>query len=80
MRWTKTKALLEHLLCEKLKKRLNIYTTSYHAVLGEQRRIWVTFNQKEVFQTSSAQFLMEHDKLWKEIRQKNKQTVSRLLV
>ena len=64
MRWTKIKILIENLLCEKLKKRLNVYATSYNTSLGEQRRIWITLDGKEVFNASSAQFLMKHDKLW----------------
>lgn len=70
MRWTKTKTLIENLLCEKLKKRLSVYATSYNTSLGEQRRIWITLDEKEVFNASSAQFLIEHDKLWEEIRSK----------
>lgn len=70
MRWTKTKKLIENLLCEKLKKRLSVYATSYNTSLGEQRRIWITLDGKEVFNASSAQYLIEHDKLWEEIKSK----------
>lgn len=70
MRWTKTKTLVENLICEKLKKRLNIYATSYNVSLGEQRRIWITLDNKEIFSASSAHFLMEHDKLWEEVKRR----------
>lgn len=62
--------LIENLLCEKLKNRLHIYATSYQTSLGEQRRIWITLDDKEIFQASSAHFLWAHDKLWEEVREK----------
>ena len=71
MRWTKTKILIENLLCEKLRNRLKVYATSYNTSLGEQRRIWITLDGKEVFNASSAQFLMEHDKLWEVVKSKS---------
>ncbi len=70
MRWTKTKMLVENLICEKLKKRLNVYATSYNTSFGEQRRIWVTLDNKEIFNASSAHFLVEHDELWEEVKRK----------
>ena len=70
MRWSKTKMSIENLICEKLKNRLSIYATNYNTSLGEQRRIWLTLDGKEVFNASSAHFLMEHDKLWEEIKNK----------
>ena len=71
MRWTKTKKLIEDFLCDKLKNRLKVYATSYNTSLGEQRRIWITIDGKEVFNASSAKFLMEHDKLWEEVKSKS---------
>ena len=70
MRWTKTKTLVENLFCENLKNKLSIYATSYNTALGEQRRIWITLDGQEVFNASSASFLMEHDKLWEEVKKK----------
>ncbi|OIJ17107.1 hypothetical protein BKP37_00795 [Anaerobacillus alkalilacustris] len=70
MRWTKTKKSIENLICEKLKKRLKINATKYNTSLGEQRRIWITLDNKEIFNASSAHFLHAHDKLWEEIRNK----------
>ncbi|WP_342601097.1 hypothetical protein MHB48_08880 [Psychrobacillus sp. FSL H8-0483] len=68
MRWTKTKMLIENLICEKLNKRLKVNATSYNTSLGEQRRIWITLDKKEIFNASSAHFLNAHDKLWDEVR------------
>lgn len=70
MRWTKTKTLIESLICEKLKQRLKINATRYHTSLGEQRRIWITLDNREIFNASKAHFLHAHDKLWEEIRSK----------
>lgn len=67
MRWTKTKTLVQNLICERLEKRLDIHATTYNTY-GEQRRIWITLDKKEIFNASSAQFLKEHDKLWEEIK------------
>lgn len=72
MRWTKTKALVENLLCEKLQNRLSIYATSYNTAVGEQRRIWITLDGNEIFNASSASFLMEHDKLWEDVKRKTR--------
>ncbi|MFC7685293.1 hypothetical protein [Ureibacillus sp. GCM10028918] len=71
MRWTKTKSLIENLICGKLTKRLKVNATRYNTSLGEQRRIWITLDNKEIFNASSAHFLNEHDKLWDEIRNKS---------
>jgi hypothetical protein len=68
MRWTKTKMLIENLICKKLKKRLKVNATSYNTSLGEHRRIWITLDNKEIFNASSAHFLNAHDKLWEEAR------------
>ncbi|MEE6449423.1 hypothetical protein RAH41_02495 [Gottfriedia acidiceleris] len=71
MRWTTTKKLVENLICEKLKNRISIYSTSYRNDRGDQRRIWITLDNKEIFNASSAQYLMEHDKLWEEINNRS---------
>ena len=67
MRWTKTKKLVENLFCDLLKNRISIYSTSYRNDIGEQRRIWISLDNKEIFNASTALYLMEHDKLWEEI-------------
>lgn len=68
MKWTKVKRNIESLICDKLKHRLSIHLTQYNVSLGEQKRIWITLDKKEVFNASSANYLMEHDKLWTEIK------------
>jgi len=70
MKWTKVKRNIESLICDKLKHRLNIHLTQYNVSLGDQKRIWITLDKKEVFNASSANYLMEHDKLWTEIKKK----------
>ena len=67
MRWSKTKKLLESLLTDKLHNRLEINMTNYNVSIGEQRRVWITFDKKEIFNASTANFLNEHDALWNEI-------------
>lgn len=59
---------IESLICDKFKQRLSIHLTQYNVSLGEQKRIWITLDKKEVFNTSSANYLMEYDKLWAEIK------------
>ncbi|WP_338789742.1 hypothetical protein V8Z81_30535 (plasmid) [Priestia megaterium] len=68
MKWTKVKKNIENLICDKLKHRLSIHLTNYTTSLGEQKRIWITLDKKEVFNASSAKYLMEHDKLWEEVK------------
>ncbi|MBT2279752.1 hypothetical protein J7E51_17590 [Priestia megaterium] len=68
MKWTKVKGNMESLICDKLKHRLSIHLTQYNVSLGEQKRIWITLDKKEIFNASSANYLMEHDKLWAEIK------------
>jgi len=70
MKWTKVKKDMENLICDKLKHRLSIQLTKYHVSLGEQSRIWITLDKKEIFNASSAEYLMEHDKLWEEVKRK----------
>lgn len=70
LRWSKTKALVEKLLNEKLKKRIGIHATSYNVNMGVQRRIWITLDSEEILNASSANFLMEHDKLWGQVKKK----------
>jgi len=67
MRWSKTKKLVESLLADKLQNRLEIHMTNYNVSVGEQRRVWITFDKKELFNASTANFLKEHDALWNEI-------------
>lgn len=67
MRWSKTKKLVESLLADKLKNRLEIHMTNYNVSVGEQRRVWITFDKTEIFNASTANFLEEHDALWNEI-------------
>lgn len=71
MRWTKTKKLVENLFCDLLKNRIKIYSTSYRCDIGEQRRIWISIDNKEIFNASTALYLMEHDKLWEEINNRS---------
>jgi len=68
MRWSKTKKLVESLLADKLQNRLEIHITNYNVSVGEQRRVWITFDKKEIFNASTANFLKEHDALWNEIQ------------
>ncbi|MET3689373.1 hypothetical protein ABIC37_004922 [Priestia megaterium] len=68
MKWTKVKRNMEDLICDKLKDRLSIHLTHYNVNFGEQKRIWVTLDTKEIFNASSAHYVMEHDKLWIEIK------------
>ncbi|MCM3768932.1 MULTISPECIES: SF0329 family protein [Priestia] len=70
MKWTKLKGNMKNLICDKLKHRLGIHLTKYNVSLGEQTRIWITLDKKEVFNASSAKYLMEHDKLWEEVKKK----------
>lgn len=70
MKWTKVKRNIEDLICDKLKDRLSIHLTHYNVNFGEQKRIWVTLDKKEIFNASSAHYVMEHDKLWIEIKRK----------
>lgn len=70
LRWSKTKALVENRLNEKLKKRIGIHAARYNVNMGEQRRIWITLDGEEILDASSAHFLMEHDKLWGEVKKK----------
>ncbi|MGN7480737.1 SF0329 family protein [Priestia megaterium] len=70
MKWTKVKKNMENLFCDKLKYRLSIHLTKYNVSLGEQARIWITLDKKEIFNASSAEYLLEHDKLWKEVQRK----------
>jgi len=67
MRWSKTKKLLESLLTDKLHNRLEINMTNYNVSIGEQRRVWITFDKKEIFNASTANFLKEQDNLWNEV-------------
>lgn len=59
-----------NLTCCKLKHRLSIHLTKYKVSRGEQTRIWITLDKKEIFNASSAEYLMEHDKLWEEVAKK----------
>jgi len=68
MKWTKVKRNIESLICDKLKHKLSIHLTQYNVSLGEQKRIWITLDKKEIFNASSVNYLMEHDKLWAEIK------------
>ena len=68
MKWTKVKRNIESLICDKLKHRLSIRLTQYNVSLWEKKRIWITLDKKEIFNASSANYLMEHDKLWAEIK------------
>ncbi|MDG0058275.1 hypothetical protein [Priestia sp. P5] len=70
MKWTKVKKDMGNLTCDKLKHRLSIHLTKYNVSCGEQTRIWITLDKKEVFNASSAEYLMEHDKLWEEVKRK----------
>lgn len=70
MKWTKVKKDIENLICDKLKHRLSVHLTTYKVSLGEQTRIWITLDKKEIFNASSAEYLMEHDKLWEEVKRK----------
>ncbi|WP_420801806.1 SF0329 family protein [Priestia megaterium] len=70
MKWTKVKKNIEDLICDKLKDKLSIHLTHYNVNFGEQKRIWVTLDKKEIFNASSAHYVMEHDKLWIEIKRK----------
>ncbi|MFP7732304.1 hypothetical protein ACLHDF_02570 [Priestia aryabhattai] len=70
MKWTKVKKNIENLFCDNLRHRLSIHLTKYKVSLGEQTRIWITLDKKEVFNASSAEYLMEHDKLWEEVKRK----------
>ncbi|AEN88417.1 hypothetical protein BMWSH_1535 [Priestia megaterium WSH-002] len=79
MKWTKVKKDMGNLTCGKLKHRLSIHLTKYNVSRGEQTRIWITLDKKEVFNASSAEYLMEHDNLWEEVKE-NKQTLSRVFI
>ncbi|MDQ1146530.1 hypothetical protein QE429_003357 [Bacillus sp. SORGH_AS 510] len=68
MRWSKTKFLLESLICENLVKRVKIHLTSYNASIGEPRRIWITLDNTEIFNASTQYYLIEHDKLWENVK------------
>ncbi|AKP78694.1 hypothetical protein P4629_25585 [Priestia aryabhattai] len=70
MKWTKVKKDMGNLICGKLKHRLSIHLTKYNVSRGEQTRIWITLDKKEVFNASSAEYLMEHDNLWEEVKRK----------
>ncbi len=74
MKWTEVKKNMENLICEKLKHRLSIHLTKYNVSLGEQTRIWITLDKKEIFNASSAEYLMEHDKLWEEVKRKTRKS------
>jgi hypothetical protein len=70
MRWSKTKLLLESLLCENLIKRLKIHSTRYNASIGEPQRIWITLDKTVIFNASSQYFLNKHDKFWEDVKYK----------
>lgn len=70
MKWTKVKKDMGNLICGKLKHRLSIHLTKYNVSRGERTRIWITLDKKEVFNASSAEYLMEHDNLWEKVKKK----------
>jgi hypothetical protein len=60
MRWSKAKKLLEELMADSVKGRIQFYVTSYgpgHS--STMARAWITWDKQELVNMSSAEWLME---------------------
>lgn len=68
MRWSKAKKLLEELLADSVKERVQFHVTSYgpgHS--STMARAWITWDKKEVVNMSSVEWLMERNGLASQI-------------
>ncbi|WP_163102402.1 nonribosomal peptide synthetase [Peribacillus alkalitolerans] len=68
MQWSKSKSILESFLCEKLKGRVQIYTTVYRKYHDGPSRVWITFDKKQIVSASDVTYMMKHNKLYEEIK------------
>ncbi|MFF5996915.1 nonribosomal peptide synthetase [Lysinibacillus sp. KU-BSD001] len=67
MQWSKTKAILEGFLCEKLKKRIQLHATVYR-IQDSPGRVWITFDKKEILSASDLTFAVKHGRLYEQMK------------
>lgn len=67
IQWSKTKSTLESFLCDKLKGRIKIYATVYRKFHDAPKRVWITFDNKEIISASDVTYQVKHEELYQKI-------------
>lgn len=68
MQWSKTKAILESFLCDRLKGRIQIHATVYRKFHDGPSRVWLTYDKRELVSAADVTFAVEHEKIYQQMK------------
>lgn len=72
MQWSKLKNKVESFLCDKLKGRIELHAAVYRKYHDGPRRVWFTFEKKEILSAADVTYAVKHEKLYQQIKEEKK--------